>query len=128
MVETTADVRRDIEVTRERLSTTLAELEHKLNIAELVRDHPWSAIAIALGAGVLLSGSGVDTKAAAATAGATRGTGNRLAGALDDVVATLVTSVRGAVDERVSGWVGDLKGALGAPATHADSRFAERGD
>ena len=58
MVETTADVRRDIELTRERMSSTLAELEHKLNVAEVVRDHPWPALALAFGAGVLLSGSG----------------------------------------------------------------------
>ena len=43
MVETTADVRRDIELTRERMSSTLAELERKLNVTEVVRDHPWPA-------------------------------------------------------------------------------------
>ena len=31
MAETTADVRRDIEMTRERMSNTLADLEKKLN-------------------------------------------------------------------------------------------------
>ena len=41
MVETTADVRRDIELTRERMSSTLAELEQKLNLVQIVRDHPW---------------------------------------------------------------------------------------
>ena len=74
MVETTADVRRDIELTRERMSSTLAQLEQKLNLTQMVRDNPWSALAIAVGAGVLLSGSqGADIKAAAATVGATRG-------------------------------------------------------
>jgi hypothetical protein len=34
MVETTADVRRDIELTRERMSTTIRELEHKLGDVE----------------------------------------------------------------------------------------------
>ena len=33
MAETTADVRRDIEQTRERMSTTLAQLEQKLNMS-----------------------------------------------------------------------------------------------
>ena len=47
MDETAADVRREIEVTRERMSTTLTELERKLNVAEIVRDHPWASLALA---------------------------------------------------------------------------------
>ena len=38
MAETTADVRRDIELTRNRISDTLEQLEHKLNVTQLVRD------------------------------------------------------------------------------------------
>ena len=70
MAETTADVKRDIALTRERMSSTLAELEHKLNVTQIVRDNPWPALAIAVGAGLVLSGSGADVKAAAATVGA----------------------------------------------------------
>ena len=115
MAETTADVRRDIELTRERMSSTLTELEHKLNVADMVREHPWSALALAVGAGVLLSGSGADIKAAAATATATKGAGSKLGAALDDVVASLVGNVHSALDERVAGWVGEIKDAIGAP-------------
>jgi hypothetical protein len=132
MVETTADVRRDIEVTRARLSTTLDELERKLNVAEMVRDHPWPALVLAVGAGVLLSGSGADMKAAAATVGATKGASSKLAGALDDVVATLLNGVHSALDERVTSWVGELKGAMGAPMgssiTRGESPIADRAD
>jgi hypothetical protein len=116
MVETTADVRRDIELTRERMSTTLAQLEHKLNVMQLVRDHPWPALAAAVGVGVLLSGSGADVKAAAATAAATRGASGRVGPALDDVVASLVTAVSVAFQDRVQGWVDEIKNAIGAPA------------
>jgi hypothetical protein len=115
MVETTADVRRDIEMTRERMSNTLAELEHKLNVTEIVRDHPWPALALAVGAGVLLSRSGADIKATAATVSATKGASSKLGTALDDIVATLLNSVHSAVDSRVNGWVDELKGAIGAP-------------
>ena len=115
MVETTADVRRDIELTRERMSSTLTELEQKLNIVQVVRDNPWPALALAVGAGVLLSGSGADLKAAAATAGATKGTSNKLGAALDDVVATLLRGVHDAIDQRINGWVGEVKSAIGAP-------------
>jgi hypothetical protein len=119
MAETTADVRRDIEVTRERMSSTLAELEQKLNVMEVVREHPWPALALAVGAGVLLSGSGADIKAAAATVGATKGASSKVGAALDDMVAALLTGVHGALEDRITGWVGELKDAIGAPhATH----------
>ena len=48
MAETTADVRRDIELTRNRISDTLEQLEHKLNVTQLVKDHPWPAVVIYL--------------------------------------------------------------------------------
>jgi ElaB/YqjD/DUF883 family membrane-anchored ribosome-binding protein len=56
MAETTADVRRDIEMTRDRISETLQQLEQKTNVVQLVKDHPWPALAAAVGVGVLLSG------------------------------------------------------------------------
>jgi hypothetical protein len=115
MAETTADVRRDIELTRERMSSTLAELEQKLNVMQLVKDHPWPALALAVGAGVLLSGSGADIKAAAATATATKGASSKIGTALDDMVATLLAGVHQAFDQRVTSWVDELKGAIGAP-------------
>ena len=127
MVETTADVRRDIELTRERMSSTLAELEHKLNVMQVVRDHPWPSLALAIGAGVLLSGSGADVKAAAATAGATKGASSKVGAVLDDMVATLVTGVHSALEDRLNGWVDELKGAIGAPSVPRTT-IAERAD
>jgi hypothetical protein len=127
MAETTADVRRDIELTRERMSSTLAQLEHKLNVMELVRDHPWPALAAAVGVGVLLSGSSADVKAAAATAAATRGASNRIAPALDDIVANLVTAVSVAFQDRVQGWVNEIKDAIGAPHTRSTAGLSGRG-
>jgi hypothetical protein len=120
MAETTADVRRDIELTRERMSTTLAQLENKLNLMQIVKDNPWPALALAVGAGVLLSGSGADVKAAAATVGATKGASSKLGSALDDVVATLVSGVHEALDQKITGWVGEVKSAIGAPMTRGD--------
>jgi hypothetical protein len=115
MDETTADVRRDIELTRERMSSTLAQLEQKLNVMEIVRDHPWPALALAVGAGILLSGSSTDIKAAAATAAATKGASTKVGAALDDMVATLVGGVHQALDDRVTGWIDEIKDAIGAP-------------
>jgi hypothetical protein len=125
MAETTDDVRRDIELTRERMSSTFAELEHKLNVKEMVKANPWPAIALAVGAGVLLSGSGSDVKAAAATVAATKGASNKLGDALDDVVAQLMTGVHGAIESRVDGWVGELKNVIGAAAASAGGRSSD---
>jgi hypothetical protein len=119
MAETTDDVRRDIELTRERMSDTFAQLEQKLNVMEMVKSNPWPAIALAVGAGVLLSGSGSDVKAAAATVAATKGASNKLGTALDDVVAQLMSGVHGAIESRVEGWVGELKDVIGAAAASA---------
>lgn len=115
MAETTAEVRRDIELTRARMTTTIEELEQKLNVKQMVGDHPWPALALAFGAGVLLSGSRADVKAAAATVIATRGASSKLGSALDDVVANVMTAVNGAIQQHVDGWVNELKDALGAP-------------
>ena len=130
MVETTADVRRDIELTRERMSTTLAQLENKLNLMQIVKDNPWPALALAVGAGVLLSGSGADVKAAAATVGATKGASSKLGSALDDVVATLMTGVHDAIDQKITGWVGEVKSAIGAPiqSGNGSTNMAARAD
>lgn len=126
MAETTADVRRDIEQTRERMSTTLAQLEQKLNVVQVVRDHPWPALALAFGAGVALSASGTDTKAAAATLAATRGSSSKIGAALDDIVANLMNGVHAALQDRVDGWVNELKGAIGAPGTGSAARNRAR--
>jgi hypothetical protein len=115
MAETTDEVRRDIELTRERMSTTLQQLEQKLNVKQIVRDNPWPALAVAVGAGVLLSGSRTDVKAAAATVAATRGASSRVGTVLDDVVANLVGGLHQAFDSRIVALVNDLKSAIGAP-------------
>ena len=121
MVETTADVRRDIELTRERMATTLQQLEHKLNVMQVVRENPWPALAIAVGAGVLLSRSRADVKAAAATVEATKGATTRVGSLLDDVVATLVGGLHDAFESRINTFVGDLKTAVTGP-TAAETR------
>ncbi len=125
MAETTADVRRDIELTRERMSGTIQELEQKLNLAQMVRDHPWPALALAVGAGVLLSGSRADVKAAAATAAATKGASSKIGSALDDVVAQLVTAAQDALQGQVDSLMGEVKTMLGAQQQSGMSGLAQ---
>jgi len=113
MAETPADVRRDIELTRNRISDTLQELEQKMNVAQIVKDNPWPALALAVGAGVLLSGSKADVKAAAATVVATKGASSRLGGVLDDLVSQVVAGFHGAIESRIEGLAADVKRAIG---------------
>jgi hypothetical protein len=122
MAETTADVKRDIELTRTRLADTLQELEQRLNVAQIVRDNPWPALALAVGAGVLLSGSRADVKAAAATAVATRGASQRIGGVLDDLVSQVMQGFHVAVERRVEGLAADVQRAIsGAQSPSATS-------
>jgi hypothetical protein len=127
MVETTADVRRDIELTRERMSSTLAQLEHKLNVVQLVRDHPWPALAAAVGVGVLLSGSDAAPEAAKATARVTRSASRPLGELLDDPLAKLITGANFALRQRLDGWVNELLTALGAQQNQSAAGVSARG-
>ena len=81
MSETTGDVQRDIAETRARMSETIAELDaqissrveavkEKLDVTRLILDHPWAALTVAMGVGVLLAGTGADKKAVRAAKGA----------------------------------------------------------
>ena len=120
MAETPADVRRDIELTRNRISDTLQELEQKMNVAQIVKDNPWPALALAVGAGVLLSGSKADVKAAAATVVATKGASSRVSGVLDDLVAQVVSGFHGAIEQKIEGLANDVKRAIGGSVRSAN--------
>jgi len=108
MPETTTEVRADIEQTRERMSGAIAELERKVDVTQKVRDHPWAAVAVAFSAGVALSTSRADVRAAQVTSQATKDTGSKLGGALDGVVAALIAGVTEAFHSRIDGMVADV--------------------
>jgi len=108
MPETTTEVRADIEQTRERMSGAIAELERKVDVTQKVRDHPWAAVAVAFGAGVALSASKADVRAAQVTSQATRDTGSKLGYALDGVVAALIAGATQAFHSRIDGMVEDV--------------------
>jgi hypothetical protein len=108
MAETTTEVRADIEQTRARMSGAIAELERKVDVAQKVRDHPWAAVGVAFGAGIALSASRADVRAAKVTADATKETGSKLGGALDGVVAALIAGVAEAFQSRIDGMVNEV--------------------
>ena len=91
MDDSIKDVRRDIEETRARLSDTLAELDsrvdkvkhavtHTANPLPAIREHPWLALGVALGAGIAIGMSGADRKAAAAAKSGVKKAGPAIAG------------------------------------------------
>jgi hypothetical protein len=120
MAETTTEVRKDIESTRARMSGAIAELERKVDVSQKVKENPWLALGLAFGAGVVLSASRVDVRAAKVTTNATKETGSKLGGALDGVVAALIGGVAEAFHSRVDGMVKDVVTSIrgsGAPST-----------
>ncbi|HEY0527926.1 MAG TPA: DUF3618 domain-containing protein [Gemmatimonadaceae bacterium] len=108
MAGTTTEVRADIESTRARMSGAIAELERKVDVSQKVKENPWLALGLAFTAGVALSASRVDVRAAKVTTTATKETGTKLGGALDGVVAALIGGVTEAFHSRVDGMVKDV--------------------
>lgn len=75
--------REQLAAVRDRMSSTAAEIDalvtervdavkERVNVAQVVRDHPWSSLAAAMTAGVAIAASGADRKAASATVTASR--------------------------------------------------------
>src|ERR1041385_2740209 len=108
MPETTTEVRAEIEQTRARMSNAIDELERKIDVTQKISEHPWIAVGVAFGAGIALSASKADVRAAKVTADATQKTGSKLGTALDGVVAALVAGVTEAFHSRVDGAVNQV--------------------
>jgi outer membrane receptor protein involved in Fe transport len=117
MGDTTTEVRAEIEQTRARMSGAIAELERKVDVTQKVRDHPWSAIGVAFGAGIALSASRADVRAAKVTVDATKDTGSKIGTALDGVVAALIAGVAEAFQSRIDGAVKDVVSSIHGTAS-----------
>jgi hypothetical protein len=127
MGETTTEVRADIEKTRARMSDAIAELERKVDVTQKVRNNPWVAVGVAFGAGVALSASRADVKAAQFTTKATKETGSKLGGALDGVVAALIAGVTEAFHARIDGMVSDVETSIRRDSSSASTRSSSKG-
>jgi hypothetical protein len=129
MGETTTEVRAEIEQTRARMSGAIAELERKVDLTQKVRDHPWPAVGVAFGAGIALSASRSDVRAARVTADATRETGSKIGTALDGVVAALIAGVAEAFQSRIDGAVKDvvssIRGTTAGRSTNTSDRTVD---
>jgi hypothetical protein len=117
MPTTIAGARLEIAATRTELSETIVELEErvsstvdgvkqKVNVAELVKRHPWPALAAAFVAGVALSSTGADRRAARAAAKAAKrapDTAKRGASSAARATAAGVAQLASAVVDRITG-------------------------
>lgn len=110
-------VRDEIAATRAQMASTLASLEARVsgtmqqvqrsvNPLELARAHPWPALAVAVGAGVALSASGTDRRAASAAVQA----GKQAPGAASRAAQAASQRAVGRAKQAVSG-----HGSYGAP-------------
>ena len=136
--DSTAAVRQDLAATRERMSGTIAELEQrvsgtidgvkqkvgdvkqKVDVIALVRQHPWPALAAAFVAGVALSASGADRKAARATTRAAKqapGAAKRGATQAARATASGVSQLAAAAKDKISGSSDDASALTDATRT-----------
>ena len=78
-----AAAREQLAAVRDRMSDTAADIEalvtdrvdavkDRVNVVQVIRDHPWASLAVAVGAGVAVAASGADRKAATAAVQTTR--------------------------------------------------------
>jgi hypothetical protein len=102
----TSDLRQEMAATRDRMSRDIDELQsraservesakQRVNVAHLVREHPWPALGAAVVLGAIVGGSGADRKAAAATLSGAK----RAAQASKDAASDVVEKVRSRGDE-----------------------------
>lgn len=107
MDDSIKEVRRDIAETRARLSDTLAELDsrvdkvkhavtHTANPMPAIREHPWLALGLALGAGMAIGMSGSERKIASAAKSGVKKAGPALAGGAK----AAVSGIKGIVSKK----------------------------
>jgi hypothetical protein len=117
MADTPADVRRNIERTRTRMSETLQALEHKMQVSQLVRDHPWPAVGLAVGGGLLLGGLATSEGASEAAARATPHTASRLGRLLDAVIVQVAHSAQSLIEQQFAQVATDLRQVFAGTAS-----------
>ena len=100
MTEETAEIVREMDATRARMARDIDQLEaraaekvqavkQRLDVAQLVRDNPWTALGAAVALGALVGGSGADEKAAVATVAGVKAGAKAAASASENAVSVV---------------------------------------
>lgn len=103
MTQETAEIVREMDATRARMARDIDQLEaraaekvqavkQRLDLGQLVRDHPWPALGAAVVLGALVGGSGADEKAAVATVAGAKAAASASKDAVSGVVEKLRSS------------------------------------
>jgi hypothetical protein len=130
----------DVVNTRARMADTVAQIEArvtgqmdavkaKLDVVQMIRDNPWTAIAVATGVGAAISGTGSDRKAATAAVDAARQGATIAAEKAKQAGAATVDALKGAPSSagKVASLAkGGILGYLDTLAASAVAGFIER--
>ncbi len=101
--------RSDVERSRAQVIETLAALEDRvtapvaavrarLDVGALVQGHPWTSLAVAIGAGALVAATGADERAAAVAGRAAQQAGNATLDAARSAPSKTLGAMTGAAD------------------------------
>ena len=129
--------REQLAAVRDRMSDTAAEIEamvtdrvdavkSRVDVMQVIRDHPWSSLAVALGAGAALAATGADRKAAVAAATASRNAAAAGAETVKSVSKRAVTATAEAARTAPSRTRGAVVGALDSLAARMAVSLIEK--
>jgi uncharacterized protein DUF3618 len=110
MTQATAEIVREMDATRAQMARDIDQLQararekvnavkQRLDVAQLVRDHPWPALGAAVVLGALVGGSGADEKAAVATVAGAKAGAKAAASASKDAVSGMMEKLHSSNDE-----------------------------
>lgn len=113
MAETSDDIRNDIALTRNRMSSTLTALERKVNPQKLLEDHPLTGVAVAFGAGALLGGMGTDGRTVREAKKVVRTASTQGGTALDRILSSAIGAATATAGARLNQWLDQVSGQAG---------------
>lgn len=120
MAQTSREIRRQIDDTRARIGTAIAELESKVNPRRVIDDHPLATLGAAFAAGLLLSSTDATSRAAHEVRDRVREGADRVNSTTEGVVQNMVDAVIGGVSATLAARMGDLLDrALGSGSAQA---------
>lgn len=129
MAATRDQMARDVDAIKDHLASPVRAAKQRLDVAQLAREHPWSALGIAVVLGAVVGGSGADTKAAAATAVGAKRAARASKDAASGVIEKLHSDDGDASDpaprEQKPGIGSRLFGALGASVASGIDRLLD---
>lgn len=125
MADTSNEIRSQIEDTRERIGTTIAALERKLDPRRVVEEHPLTLVGVAFGAGLLLATTGATGRAAREVREQVRGGADRINDSAGTALDGVINAVLGAATATITAKMTELlQVALGSPTKKGDNALS----